>query len=333
MTRLLVLFLLTSSLAITVNGQDSHSYDSLIRKYISLQDYENGIILAKRGLAVEPDNKELNKDLVLCYYFQNNFDKAIDLLVKLINKNIADDQCFQVAGEIYKLQNLPKDAENIFQKGILRYPNNGPMYNEIANLLWEQKNENAISYWEKGIEMDPNYSKNYFNAAGYYSFKKNWLRTILHAEIFVNLESFSDKTNEVKELLLNAYKYMLIKRESDLIGEYKSKFSGFFIKNLFTQKELNDTIINTDELIKIRTRFILNWFDKSASPFPFKLFDYHLELLQNGLFEAYNQWLFGASDNLAVFHLWKQLHSVEYDEFIHLQKSRLFKIPTNQYYQ
>ena len=316
-----------------VKGQDNKSYDSLSRKYISLGDYENGIIIAQRGLATEPDNRDLNKDLVLCYYFQNNFDKALDLLAKLINNNLADDQCFQIAGEIYKTLHQPKEAENIYRKGILQYPDNGPMYNELGVLLWDQKNEEAISYWEKGIESDPNFSKNYFNAAGYYSLKKNWFWCVLYAEIFVNLESFSAKTSEVKGLLLNAYKNLLNNNKSDALDSYKGKFAHHFLKNLFKEDLFIQGEINTDFLIKVRTRFILNWFIDNAKSFPFKLFEYHQELLQNGLFEAYNQWLFGSSDNLAVFHLWTQNHASEYDEFIHLQKSRIFKIPKEQYYQ
>lgn len=329
----LKLFFLISIVTLQANAQSGNSFDSLAKKYISLKDYENGIIISKRGLAAEPENIELNKDLVLCYYFQNNFNQALSLLVKLINKNIADDQCYLIAGDIYKLLNEPKEAENTFRRGVLKFPDNGPMYNELGNLLWKQQKEDAITYWEKGIETDPNFSKNYFNAAGYYNFKKNWLWAALYAECFVNLESFSEKTPEVKEVLFNAYKNIIINTESDSFINNRPGFENRFLKTFANLQKNNYREIHTNDLIKIRAGFILKWFEESATEYPFKLFDYHRELLKNGLFESYNQWLFGIADNTATFKIWTEKNEADYHEFIHLKKSRIFKIPKSQYYK
>ena len=82
-----------------------------------------------------------------------------------------------------------------------------------------------------------------------------------------------------------------------------------------------------------RSRFILEWFDKYAAKFPFKLFDYQRQLLQEGIFNAYNQWLFGTVENLAAYDTWTKAHDEEYKNFIAFQKTRVFKMPTGQYYQ
>jgi hypothetical protein len=54
--------------------------------------------------------------------------------------------------------------------------------------------------------------------------------------------------------------------------------------------------------------------------------------LQEGLFDAYNQWIFGSVQNLAGFQNWITTHSTEYGAFNSFQKNKPFKIPAGQYY-
>ena len=83
----------------------------------------------------------------------------------------------------------------------------------------------------------------------------------------------------------------------------------------------------------IRTRFILDWYNTYGSRYPFRLFDYHQQLIREGMFEAYNQWLFGPVENLAAYDNWTKTHAEQYTSFNNFQKSRIFKIPAGQYYQ
>jgi hypothetical protein len=51
------------------------------------------------------------------------------------------------------------------------------------------------------------------------------------------------------------------------------------------------------------------------------------------MFDAYNQWIFGAAKDLSAFQSWTSLHAEEYNEFDRFQKNRVFKLPSNQNYQ
>lgn len=82
----------------------------------------------------------------------------------------------------------------------------------------------------------------------------------------------------------------------------------------------------------IRTRFILDWYAKYGAKFPMRLFDYQQQLLRAGMFEAYNQWLFGPVENLAFFDQWTRTNSEAYKKFINFQKNRVFKMPPKQFY-
>jgi hypothetical protein len=78
--------------------------------------------------------------------------------------------------------------------------------------------KNAIVQWEKGIEVDANYSSNYYNAVKYYAQNQQpdlfWIA--IHGENFVNLESYTARTKEIKKIILEAYKKMYA--NSDLLN-------------------------------------------------------------------------------------------------------------------
>jgi hypothetical protein len=76
----------------------------------------------------------------------------------------------------------------------------------------------------------------------------------------------------------------------------------------------------------------LDWFATQASKYPFKLFDYQQQLLKEGMFEAYNQWLFGTVESLPAYESWIKTHAEAHTNFTAFQKNRVFKIPTGQYY-
>ena len=83
----------------------------------------------------------------------------------------------------------------------------------------------------------------------------------------------------------------------------------------------------------VRTRFILDCYENYASKYPHRLFDYLQQLLREGMFEAYNQWLFGTVENLTAYDSWTRAHADEYKGFVAFQKSRVFRILAGQYYQ
>jgi hypothetical protein len=139
----------------------------------------------------------------------------------------------------------------------------------------------------------------------------------------------------MKELIFKGYKEKLFK-ESDLMkGEEnnKSPFAKAFLQAMNKQSGLVSKGVTTSSLTMVRTRFILDWYETNASKYPHRLFDYHQQLLREGMFEAYNQWLFGTVENLTAYDNWAKTHLDEYKGFTAFQKARVFRVPPGQYYQ
>jgi len=315
--------------------QDLSAMKESAKNFIRQGDYNNALMVLNRAKEKAPTDIDIQKDIALTYYLQRDFAKSKELSKSLTERPDADVPSFQIAGNVLKALEEVKDAERLYKKGLEKFPNSGALYSEYGELLWARKDFDAIVYWEKGIKLDPSYSGNYYNAARYYYFTTDRVWSLIYGEIFVNMESLSQRTAEIKSLLLDSYKKLF--SSGDLMKYYDSKkkndFEFAFLTEMNKQVPQTATGITVDNLIVVRTRFILDWFEKDAAKFPLKLFDYQRQLLQNGMFEAYNQWIFGAAGNLPQYQTWTNTHADAYSTFNTFQKSRLFKMPAGQYYQ
>ncbi len=326
---LLLLFFCSSTSAFSQDAKELHE---TAKTFLQQADYSNATLVLNKALQLEPKNIDIIKDLTLAYYFQKDYTKALEILKPIIETDEADDYCYQLAGDINLALNQFSDGEKMYKRGLKKFPNSGPLYNSWGELLWIQEDKTAIKKWEKGIEVDPTYSKNYYNTCKYYFSIKDNLWAILYGETFINLEPLNTRVAEVKSLLLESYKQLFISLETNKKKE-KDDFGGAVIQCLNNQSDIaRQQGISPETLTMIRTRFILDWYNRYNEKYPFRLFGLQRQLLQEGMFEAYNQWIFGASQNLAAYQNWIHVHEKEYNEFTRFQRGRIFKIPTGQYY-
>lgn len=313
-------------------AQDAAELHKNARAFMQKGDYANAILILNRAIALQPNNLEIAKDLGLNYYFAKDYNKALEVLKPLLEKDEADDQCFQIAGDAYMALDQPKDAEKNYRKGIKKLPASGALYNELGKLLWSQGDLSAIKQWEKGIESDPGFAGNYYNASKYYYFTTDKVWSLVYGEVFLNIDPQSIYSPEIKNILLEGYKKLFADADLEKNNTDKNAFVVAYLKTMNKQSSLASSGINAESLTMIRTRFILDWYAVYGNKFPYKLFELHRQLLQDGLFDAYNQWIFAASQNLPAYQNWINTHKQEYNELNRFQKSRVFKIPTGQYY-
>ncbi len=323
------------SLVLLAQPEDPKALHETAKTFMRAGDFDNAIIVLIRALQQDSKNLEMQKDLVMSYYLKRDYAKAMEGVKKLIDRDDADVVTYQIAGNVYKALEQVKDCEKLYAKGLKKFPKSGALHSEYGELLWAEKDFSAIQQWEEGIKVDPAYGGNYYNAALYYFYAKDKVWSLIYGEIFVNMESLSERGAAMKQQLLQAYKEKLFADADLMKGEEKNKseFAKSFLEGMGKQASLANKGITTETLTMIRTRFILDWYSTKAAKFPFRLFDYQRQLLSEGMFEAYNQWLFGPSENLAAYDNWTKTHPDEYNGFSAFQKTRVFRMPPNQYYQ
>lgn len=322
-------------LFVSAQPGDTKTMQETARNFMLAGDYDNAIVVLNRALDQDKNNLELQKDLVLTYYMKRDFTRALEGVKNIVDRDDADVVTYQICGNVYKGMEMTKECERMYRRALKKFPKSGPIYSELGELLWAVKDFTAIDFWEKGIQADPSYSGNYYNAATYYFYTKDKVWSLVYGEIFVNMESLGERGMVMKEELLKGYKEKLF-ADADLLKDQDKKLSEFgisFLQGMGKQAVLTSKGINTESLTMIRARFILDWYEGNATKYPNRLFDYLQQLLREGMFEAYNQWLFGPVDNLAAYENWTKSHAAEYEAFNKFQRSRIFRMPLGQYYQ
>lgn len=313
---------------------DANALHETARDFIKKGDFDNAILVLNRAITAEPDNRDLKKDLLYASYLKRDFAKAIEVGDQLIKGPDADVQTYHMLGLAYKAIADNKEAEKLYKNGLKKFANEGIMYSEYGEMIAEKEPDAAIKLFEKGIEADPNHSTNYYHVARWHAQQGDVLWSIIYAETFLNIESFTNRSTEIKNLLLDQYKKFFISgAETSANAKKPNEFLKEVATVLSAQQSQAAYGITPESLTVIRTRFILQWFDKSAERFPFRLFDHHKQLLQEGLFDAYNQWLFGPASNLAAYQLWQKYHSEDYNNYLTFLRGRVYKIPEGQQYK
>jgi tetratricopeptide (TPR) repeat protein len=299
-------------------------------------DFANAVTALEKAVQQDPKNLDLLKNLSFANYLKRDFAKAIEVAKPLVQRPDADEETFQILGMSYKSIAAYKECGKLYKDALKKFPSSAVIYNEYGELLEMDDNlGDAIVKWEKGITLDPNYSSNYYNAAKYYTKKGDWIRVILYGELFLNLESFSARVEDVKKGMVFAYRNLF--RGGAIQDAIASKATTGFEKAVLETYAktmgLAKDGINIDNLATIRTRFILEWFQaNNKQQYPFHLFDQEQYLLREGIFEAYNQWLFGTVINADAYRIWQNNHPKEYNGFKAFQEGRVFKMPAGQSY-
>lgn len=332
--KMIVSFFLLIAMALQGMSQEDTLHQKG-RAYMRTGDWKNALFVLNRALQQTPGNIEVIKDIAYSYYLQNDFANALETIKPVVDGDQADVQSFQIAGSIYRAIEDTKNGARTYTKGLKKFPLSGPLYSEYGELLWQKKDLNAIYEWQKGIKSDPNYPGNYYHAARYYYFTQEKVWGLIYGEIFVNLESYTLRTAEIKNLLTDGYRKLF--QSADLLKGFNEKKQPAFEKAFLTAMNAQSGIvaegISTEGLIKARAGFLEHWYKNYASTFPFRLFDHQKQLLESGMFAAYNEWIFSSGDTPEAYQQWVADNKEAYEQFNHFQRGRVFKLPKDQYYQ
>jgi hypothetical protein len=309
------------------------TYIEKSRVFSASSDYANALSILQKGLALYEEEESLQREYIFVALQAGKNKEALSYAKAIANKEEPEEASITIAGMALQNNQETKAFEKLYKKGFKLYPNNGRFYADYGEQLLIKGKKECVTSWEKGMELDPNYSGNYYFAAKYYQANDKIIRSIICAEIFVNLESYSTRTIELKTILFNNLKTVLT--ETDIEKKYSEKGNAFVNAYLTTLKKAGETVdwgIKAESLGLIRSRFNLVWQENYNDQYEFRLFDHHRQLLVDGTFDAYNQWLFGPIENMTAYQQWINGNKVQNDAFLLYQRNRIFKIPTGQFY-
>jgi tetratricopeptide (TPR) repeat protein len=298
------------------------------------QDFAGAIQILEQGLQQYPDNADLLKDEAYIAYLGRDYQRSLKIGKSITAKDDADVQSYQILGLAYKAVADYKEADKMYKSALKKFPKSGVLYAEYGDMFKQYDNKHdAIIQWEKGIAADASYSSNYYYAAKYYADNSNIFWSNIYGEIFINIETLTKRTAEIKEILLRNYKELLGNKSSlETLKSNGNDFEKAVASSMLAAAETETGNISPEMITAFRARFLLNWSNTNATAYPYRLFDFHLQLMRDGLFDAYNQWVFGTVINKNKYDNWVYTHDEEMRGFTQFQRNVLFKMPAEQYY-
>lgn len=159
-------------------------YEALVlRKEWKLEEYEKKVI---EWLAIQPDDKDLNKLLADFYFSIGNHKKALSLLKKIIESDPHDHKAIRQIGEIYLITGDFETAELLIEKAIAINPSNPKYYMSLVELLYNtDRKKEAVDVMEKIVKLRPTVSSYLLTLADLYNeigevdnAKKNYFRVL-----------------------------------------------------------------------------------------------------------------------------------------------------------
>lgn len=304
---------------------------SLGMKAIELMDngeINESIKLLKKAEKLDPENYNYPYEIGFAYMKKGDLKKAIDIFEKVVKYDNITDQCYQMLGNAYDMDNQRNKAIIAYTKGLKLFPEAGNLYYELG--VVQDDLSTALTYFEKGIEVDPTYPTNYYAASRIFLLhSENEVWGMIYGEIFMNIERGSKRTEEISKLLYDTYsseitfsgnekgvsfcKNVITINDPDNI---KFPFGLMVYEPILTLAIISVDTINLRSLNIIRTSFAEGYASNElAADYPNLLFSWHQELIKLEYIEAYNYWVL-SQGNPSEFEEWYQNNKEAFTEFI-----------------
>lgn len=342
-TRLYVVVLsIMLSSSILARAQDTSATPTarqLAMEGIRLMDegkYKESRELLNRALALEPDDEGILYELGFSYYLEQDFKRSLEICVPLLDRRRPGLMTFEIVGNSYDYLGNTEKAIDAYTRGLKFYPASGRLHLELG-ILYSRKGDavKGLEYFEKGIEVEPEFPSNYYHAARFYCATTEAVWGMIYGEIFLNLERSTARTKEISALLYNTYKERILVEGDTSMHVSFSKNSivdvsspsskqaerrlpyGVFVYELTLMKTITDIKpVTMDRLSEIRMRFIDNYYASGFdSLYTNPLFDYQYKLKRRGFMEAYDHWVL-MSGNDKEFEAWASSHETAWNEFM-----------------
>ncbi|RYE23238.1 MAG: tetratricopeptide repeat protein [Sphingobacteriales bacterium] len=289
------------------------------RENHSIGNLKQAISLYQQAILLAPDMMIIHRELGKAYYLAGGYAEARSTLEPIIKSGEADEQSYQALAACYSAENEFKKARKTLQEGMTHFQHSGILYHELGKLYEDDHDDReALKTWLQGIEADPEYHVNYYEAARMYMNTEKPVWAIIYGEMFINLEQQTPRSQETRKMLLAAYRRIYGRPSEDGIPKY-GKDKKIAVGPLTFEQAVYNTMmklapvvsdgVTTENLTMLRTRFMMDWTLLYSNRFPFSLFIRQDDMIRNGYFDIYNQWLFGKAENVAQYDAWNKFHT------------------------
>jgi tetratricopeptide (TPR) repeat protein len=304
-------------------------------------NYLQAINLFKQAQQQAPNVMEVYRDLGQAQVAGRKYADALTTIEPILKQDAADEITYDVAFNANMGLKEDKKAKGMLAKGFAKFSNSGVLFYDKGKMEEVDKDfEKALPCYVDGIKNDPSFHLNFLAAAKAALRSSQAVPAIIYAETYLNLEHNSPKTDEAKDLLMNAYRRIFI--GVNKIAPSFGKAATALPTNLNFFETIQQTCarfasvtndgFTAENLTMLRTRFIMEWRKNLIDKYPFPLFAYQEKMIQGGMFDAYNQWLFGKIDNPILFDSWMATNKTAMPDLEQWFTDNKFELNTTTFY-
>lgn len=336
-----LLFVFIAFYSVSYSQTNQTEAEKKFKEAQSLTDqkrYKEAIKMFEEIQKLDPTNSVLQYEIALVNYKQGNYENAIEILEKIKNKKDADDLYYSLLGNAYDVTDDRDKAIETYKAGLKKFPKSGPIYLELGVVsAMEKEYDEALKYFEKGIEVAPMHPSNYYWASMLWATSKNPIWSLIYGEIFLNLEKNSNRTEQISKMMFEVYKKGYTFEDNSIKTNFtdnniyigKNDIGKTMVDQLLSSYSaisvfdggmalaaVGEKKIDINSMNRIRTNFLNNYFSKGDNEkFPNIIFDYQKKVQDAGFLEAYNYWILLDGDKQNE-QIWQSKNEELWDKFI-----------------
>lgn len=298
---------------------------------------------------LDPNNIIYTFESGYLQYLLKDYKGAIQTMSPYVQHIDAMPPFFQFLANAYFMNEQVEEAITLMDIALSKFPKNGMLHLEKGNILAERKEPGqALFYYLKGIQAEPNYAMNYYKAAMIY-FQQNQLADgILLGETFMNLERDSPYTEYMSAELMKQYKKSI---QINLDSNWTTHFCQMDKPDDTVQRSTlenhpavcqafaylvqqcnHDSIFQLDlaQLSALRENMLELYFLVDLNEvYGEPIFEFQRVIFEQGHFEAYNHWLMMLG-NPDEYSLWKENNTEKWSAFVQWFNRFQLQFPENE---
>ncbi len=297
------------------------------QQYMERGNVNDAISTYKQLLNLRPNNTGIATELGNALYIKGEYEQAITVLSPLPANSDASDSVYRLLALSQSALQYHKKAAETLKRGIGRFPHSGILFFEQGNRYMTQKNEQeATEAWLNGILAAPDFAPNYKNIAASFmsSTQPQW--GIICGEQYLLMPHDTAGDDAFKKDLFDCWKNFF----NNITTLTDDNVGAKDMIDIYQQ--LTPVVsdgISVENLTMVRTRFLMTWMRTgtqmdtktkseqkiSLHTFTPGLFTYQEKLIKEGLFDIYNEWLFGKAESNTMYEAWNKFHPDDMAKF------------------
>ena len=175
---------------------------------------DTGIDMLKDLDKAHPSNWVVVHEIVYGYIVKQDYEEAYQWAKKLLKLKDAGADSYVIAGNAFYHVGKRKEAIEIYEKGLKKFPNSARLWVEKGNKAYMMKNyDESVGCYEHAIDIDPNFDASYYRLANLYALSTDPVWAVMYAQNYQLQASKYERLMEMGKLIYDLYRENVTRKD------------------------------------------------------------------------------------------------------------------------